>query len=135
MSGGSFNYLCFADLSTGKSDSLTAMAAELDRYPGGQFAAEMTRSIATHAEDWQRRLYDVWHAVEWWQSGDWGQESVTEALAAFNQSYQPGQPWHRFPCGCSMEIGSDGKPTGRSELGCEGHRALAERVGARGPTP
>lgn len=132
MSGGSFNYLYCATLLDRQGD-LEAMAQTLAAFPGGQRAAAMTQAIVDDTQRAERALSDVWHAVEWWQSCDYGPEQVAEELSAFNAAHGEGVVWHRFPCGCSMQLGADGQPTGRRELGCEGHRMLARLAAAAAP--
>ncbi|WP_331763094.1 hypothetical protein OG571_47195 (plasmid) [Streptomyces sp. NBC_01369] len=92
MSGGSYNYLyCHvAGLEAQRSD-LEAMRdrlAELEReqVPGASKAARLTRYVLIHldlAEAKAQELADVWHAIEWRDSGDYGDSQVEEALAKF----------------------------------------------------
>lgn len=95
MSGGSYNYLCWAceELSSRTSD-LVAMAARLER--SGYYApARATRNVLLLLEGVQeaaRALEDVWHAVEWADSGDYSEDQVREAVAEF-------APWPPLPEG------------------------------------
>ena len=88
MSGGSYNYLCWAretgELS-GRRGTITEMAERLEK--SGYFAAaRATRNVGIlldGAERAAQALEDVWHAVEWADSGDSGEDAVREAVAAF----------------------------------------------------
>jgi hypothetical protein len=88
MSGGSFDYLCYAaDLGTlgERRGAIEEMAQALDAYdqPAARKAADRTRAVLlalTAADELARQLTDVWHAVEWHHSSDWGEEDVIEAL-------------------------------------------------------
>ena len=86
MSGGSFNYLCHQD-SPGRE--MVGKMAEAIRSYGDEnhsparHAAEDTLRIIALLEEvdvWKERLRDVWKAVEWHRSGDWGVEDVWEAI-------------------------------------------------------
>lgn len=91
MSGGSYNYL--ATHVTGledRSDDIVRMAARLDGLGYATEAAAETRKvleILDEAEKVAQRLYDVWHAVEWWDSGDSGEEQVRKAVSEFQGEY------------------------------------------------
>lgn len=92
MSGGSYNYLY---LHTGgleaqrgdiedMRDRLQGLAEE--GVAGAALAAEQTRAILAHfdlAEEKAQTLSDVWHAVEWRDSCDYGDDQVREALAKY----------------------------------------------------
>lgn len=95
MSGGSFDYLCDSqDLEDllGKQYSLNEMAEALalldeKEYPGAAAAAEMTFRQIRLIQVWQAQtratigvLEDVWQAVEWTRSGDYGSDSIKDAL-------------------------------------------------------
>jgi len=92
MSGGSFNYLCFAndveELLAKRSD-LEQMAAQLTSF-GYKDAALETESILAYLEHVERqvqarlvRLQDVWKAVEWKCSGDYSLDQVEEAIKKY----------------------------------------------------
>lgn len=95
MSGGSFNYLCFADatdlLSKHRPD-LADMAANLTNRGYKDAALETERLIAyvDHAERQitarMERLQKVWKAVEWNCSGDSGPEEVREAVEEYRNA-------------------------------------------------
>lgn len=91
MSGGSYNYLCWAADSgelSGRRDTITEMAERLEK--SGYFAAaRATRNVGILLDGAQRaaqELEDVWHAVEWADSGDSSEEQVRTAVAEF-------EPW------------------------------------------
>ncbi|MFJ3950312.1 hypothetical protein ACIPXV_09605 [Streptomyces libani] len=95
MSGGSYNYL--AEHSPGdleaRRGSIEAMrdrlaALEADLVPGAARAARLTRYVLIHldlAEQRAQELADVWHAIEWRDSGDWGDDTMREALKAWTE--------------------------------------------------
>lgn len=85
MSGGSYNYLCDADSGDigNKLDNLREMAERLEGInPDGHAAADTREVFAIVAalEFAIRRLSDVWHAVEWRDSCDWGDAQMAEVL-------------------------------------------------------
>jgi hypothetical protein len=88
MSGGSFDYLCYAvEIGTlgERRGAIEAMAQALDEYdqPAAAKAADRTRAVLAAldaADELARQLSDVWHAVEWHHSSDWGEEDVLEVL-------------------------------------------------------
>ncbi|MGK5530881.1 hypothetical protein [Streptomyces sp. URMC 129] len=89
MSGGSYNYLyCHVGGLEAQSGDIEAMAKRLEEmdFPGRHIAAEHTRlilSLFAAAEALGQRLSDVWHAVEWRDSGDVGDDEVRHALEKY----------------------------------------------------
>lgn len=93
MSGGSFNYLCHATCAEDiveKRYYLEQMAEELERRPGMEDAAVETRRLLLDLQAFDvrvqattKRIGDLWHAVEWQRSSDYGQEQVDTALAKY----------------------------------------------------
>lgn len=95
MSGGSYNYLSSKDsqdLLTAQSD-IEAMAQRLAGLGYATDAARETEEllliirqslirIDTRAE----RLGKIWHAVEWWDSGDSDENNVKDALDKYRQT-------------------------------------------------
>lgn len=96
MSGGSYNYLAHAqDLEDllGKRQELEWMAERLEglsevEFPGATAAAESTRALILKIKVWESNaithakfLSEVWHDVEWWDSGDYGPDQVRAGLA------------------------------------------------------
>jgi len=97
MSGGSYNYLgliCYDDLADllGKESDLKEMAERLAELGYAEDAARETEELLAMLRQWKiraevrvRRLADVWHAVEWWDSRDWSEERVREALEKYRE--------------------------------------------------
>lgn len=93
MSGGSFNYLCRAwDLPdiVGKQGDLEEMSQALAALGYAQDAARETEELLAMLRQWEvratvrlERLREVWKAVEWWQSCDYSEDQVREALAEY----------------------------------------------------
>jgi hypothetical protein len=100
MSGGSYNYLCHAfdlDDLLEKRHSLREMADRLAGLGYADDAAKETEELLVLLNQWgvraevrRNRLADLWKAVEWWDSCDWSESRVHEALAAYRG--EPGQP-------------------------------------------
>ncbi|MET7687962.1 hypothetical protein ABZT06_08275 [Streptomyces sp. NPDC005483] len=93
MSGGSYNYLCYMqdleDLQSHRHD-LEEMASRLAGLGYAQDAARETEELLLLLRQWEtraaarvQRLADVWHAVEWLDSSDSGEDGVREALAKY----------------------------------------------------
>lgn len=93
MGGGSFNYLCRAtdleDLAKQRHD-LSDMVDALAHLGYAADAAQETASLLAQIRATQaraqasaQRLADVWKAVEWCKSYDWGEERIHEALAKY----------------------------------------------------
>src|SRR5690242_3262703 len=93
MSGGSWNYLVWADDLGGRIDDLTRMAARLEAE-NGPHAARATRDVIRMLNAAERiadqSLREVWRAVEWRDSSDYGPEAITEAIAEYGE-YEPGK--------------------------------------------
>lgn len=90
MSGGSYNYLCLVDSSeiANRIHDLESMQGRLARLNPDGYAATDTQEIFAilGALDFAiKRLYDVWHAVEWRDSLDWSDEQMFEVLAAYEK--------------------------------------------------
>lgn len=94
MSGGSYNYLCHRD-ATGLLESLGQIEAMADRLSelGFADAARETHEVRlTVLQSRARldamidRLRDVWHAVEWLDSCDWGLDAVLRYVHAYRGS-------------------------------------------------
>jgi hypothetical protein len=84
MSGGSFDYLCFKDIEF-PHGTLEDMARELDAL-GPSKAASDTRALIASLAECQalvERLRDVWQDVEWWRSGDSGQDRALEGVSRY----------------------------------------------------
>lgn len=94
MSGGSFDYLYCRDFDglVERAGHVDAMADALADYPGSEAAVVATRGLLAGLramrDRWEsplyRKLADVWHAVEWHHSCDWGRDDVLRVLAEYN---------------------------------------------------
>lgn len=94
MSGGSYNYLLnkTAEELTTSVDDLERMTARLTGLGYADDAAEETyelilliRQYRVRAQKIAERLHDVWHAVEWWDSYDSGEDGVKEAIKEYRE--------------------------------------------------
>jgi len=94
MSGGSFDYLCFSDVDQllEKRRSLQEMSDFLSKLGYAKDAALETEEIILMLNQIEvrigarvRRLSDVWKAVEWWQSGDSGEDDLKKALKGYRE--------------------------------------------------
>ena len=91
MSGGSYNYLCYKDatqLLSAESDSdIQGMS---DRLAGLGYASDAAmeteqllltiRQSRNRIDAIVKRLSPVWRAIEWWDSGDSGEDNVKDSL-------------------------------------------------------
>jgi hypothetical protein len=91
MSGGSFNYLCFAEPDDifRKREDLRNMVEALAEL-GHADAAKETESVIlvlNHFEARMRarmdRLHDIWRSVEWVRSGDSAPSVINDAVTAY----------------------------------------------------
>lgn len=102
MSGGSFNYLCHTwdlpELVTKQGD-LADMAQALAALGYAKDAARETEELLVILRQWEvqagvrlDRLREVWKAMEWWRSCDWGEDQFKGALAEYRgeTKEQPG---------------------------------------------
>lgn len=109
MSGGSYNYLYHTEeqefLRYSVISELKQMADRLASLGYASKAAERTNRLVQTLESClaeacqaKNELEDVWQAVEWWDSADWGEEDVKEAIEKFNTKAQavslPGEGEH-----------------------------------------
>lgn len=92
MSGGSYNYLFIkqADELFGDDNDLERMADRLAGLGWADDAAKDTydllavlRTQTVRVDAARDRLRDLFQAVEWWDSGDSGEEGVRQALASY----------------------------------------------------
>lgn len=88
MSGGSFDYLCYAegDQLSGRLADIEMMARRLKEM-GHAEAARDTQAVwegLCSAIDGAARLRDVWHAMEWVDSRDWGPHHLEAVAAEYN---------------------------------------------------
>lgn len=93
MSGGSYNYLCYAsdleDLLAKRSD-LAAMADRLntlsdteDVFGETEDLRLMIIAVERRVSVYLKRLAPVWKAIEWWDSCDWSEETFRKVLAEY----------------------------------------------------
>ncbi len=89
MSGGSYNYLCHADVEElmSKTHDMQEMADRLAGLGYAQDAAKETQDLLLTVREYENRiqamkerLEGVWKAVEWWDSCDSGEDSLKSAL-------------------------------------------------------
>lgn len=93
MSGGSYDYLCDTWELTQLREQMGNLDAMSKRLAGLGYAADAAREteeLLVLLRQWENRamvrvdrLRPVWKAVEWWDSCDWGEDAVKEALAAY----------------------------------------------------
>lgn len=93
MSGGSFNYLCFKDwdelFGSGSIEEMEKMVSRLIELGYEDVAKETLQLKLTiqqsslRIQTMKERLQDVWKAVEWSDSGDWGNDSVDKAVKKY----------------------------------------------------
>ena len=89
MSGGSYEYICHADLEDllHKQEHVQRMADRLAELGYAQDAAKETqellltlRQFENRINAMQGRLQRVWRSVEWWDSSDTTEDGVKMAL-------------------------------------------------------
>lgn len=90
MSGGSFGYLCYKDvpelMNSSNIANLESMFQHLQEYGYEDIARdtqrliEYIRSASIRIEVLSENLNDVFHAVEWHESGDISRETMIERL-------------------------------------------------------
>ena len=94
MSGGSYDYLCLKDSDTllEMKHQIEAMSARLAGLGYAEDAALETEDVLLTVRQFENRmqaridrLRDVWRAVEWWDSGDSGEDSVKAALEEYRK--------------------------------------------------
>ena len=93
MSGGSFNYLCYVgDVGAlvSRLSDLREMRDELDQHPWAAQAAHDTRCLLADLRALDNAfaarieaLQPVWHAIEWWRSNDWGEDTAREVVTGY----------------------------------------------------
>lgn len=93
MSGGSFNYLCYAEPYElfNKRQDLADMVQALGEM-GYVDAAKETETIALILSHFEARiqarldrLNEVWKSVEWVRSGDSGPDRIEQAIADYRK--------------------------------------------------
>lgn len=87
MSGGSFGYLAFKDADDLPNQSLREMAEAL-RDLGFEDAAQETERYIRPEPD--QALKDLWHAVEWYCSGDYGKDRAQAEYQEYQAARKAG---------------------------------------------
>jgi len=101
MSGGAYEYLYVwagdLDELIKRRGDLEAMSERLSGLPYAKDAALETERLLAMIQRFEiqvrargEALKDVWHAVEWWDSADYGEDQVKEALARYRGDDQDG---------------------------------------------
>lgn len=94
MSGGSFDYLCTKDYNDlcNQQAIISEMRDKLTEM-GYEDAARETESVnliidafRVRMETRLKRLSNVWHAVEWYVSHDYGRDQVEKAIEKYRES-------------------------------------------------
>lgn len=95
MSGGSYNYLHSRDAGDlmGDGSAICDLQDMADRLAGLGWAADaakdafdliaIVRTQKTRVDAALARLEPVFHAVEWWDSCDWSEDRVRDALSMY----------------------------------------------------
>lgn len=94
MSGGSFGYIHSRDL----GETPEMLIEMRDALPEGSRARAQTDAVIKAYEHLRELagptfgpdgdLRSVWKAMEWWQSGDWGEDRFKAALEKYEQSQE-----------------------------------------------
>lgn len=93
MSGGSFNYLCYREVDEliNSQDDLESMRNTLIKY-GYEDIAKDTQRLIEHIKSARRTietlgnmLEPVFHAVEWYESGDYGEDTMIKILEKYRK--------------------------------------------------
>ena len=97
MSGGSYDYLCYTEISD-LPDKLPMIQQMAYRLAGLGYASDAAREteellltlrqFQARIETMKSRLEGVWHAIEWWDSCDYGEEQVKAELEAYRKGKQ-----------------------------------------------
>jgi hypothetical protein len=103
VSGGSYSYLCHTwdglDGLLDKERELEEMADRLAGLGYAEDAARETQELLVQLRQWKvraqtrmDRLAPVWKAIEWWDSGDYREDTVREELAKYRGG-EGGEQW------------------------------------------
>lgn len=93
MSGGSFNYLCYREVDDliNSQDDLESMRNALIKYGYEDIAKDTQRlieyikSARCTIETLGNMLEPVFHAVEWYESGDYSKETMIKVLEKYRK--------------------------------------------------
>lgn len=91
MSGGSINYLCYAEWPEiiGRTEDMETVESILQDMGYKDVAMDVRRLIEYCLSAENRvgvlfeQLKDVFHAAEWWKSGDYGDECFRKAVEKY----------------------------------------------------
>lgn len=96
MSGGSWNYLCYKDIDELMNGSSTELLQDMvDRLNSAGFedVAQDTQGLVEYIKSARIRietlfgtLSPVFKAVEWFDSGDWGEETLNNEVLKYRKS-------------------------------------------------
>lgn len=93
MSGGRFYYVSggYDEVICQHRSAFREMTEALEKHAPGHPSALAARQICDgfdrmRAAEEDHHLLRVWHALEWWYSGDWGEDDFREALAAYDKA-------------------------------------------------
>lgn len=97
MSGGSYNYLAYTDAST-LHEKETQLELMTERLAGLGYANDAAKEAIellltlrqSHnlLDVYMDRLNGIFHAVEWWDSHDFSEDAVKDALAKYRAPLQ-----------------------------------------------
>lgn len=93
MSGGSWNYLCYKDIDELMNGSSTELLQDMaDRLNSAGFEdvakdtqrlVEYIKSASIRIETLFEALSPVFKAIEWFDSGDWGEETLNNEILKY----------------------------------------------------
>lgn len=96
MSGGSWNYLCYKDVDELMNDSSTELLQDMaDRLNSAGFEdvakdtqrlVEYIKLASIRIETLFETLSPVFKAVEWFDSGDWGKETLNNEILKYRDA-------------------------------------------------
>lgn len=100
MSGGSYNYLCYksADSLLEQQEELRGMQNRLSQLGLVEAAKETGKVLKTLEEALKAvekladNLHGVWHAVEWYDSGDWGKDDLNRIASQYKPLPETQEP-------------------------------------------
>jgi hypothetical protein len=97
MSGGSYDYLCCKNIGDllYEEEKIQNMADRLAKLGYASDAVKETlkilltlRQFKNQIDTMKDRLSVVWKAVEWWDSGDSGEDEVKKALEEYRKGFK-----------------------------------------------
>lgn len=97
MSGGSWNYLCYKDVSElveleedieNMGERLTGLGYATDAAIDTLELLLTIRQFKAKSQELKDKLEDIWKAIEWWDSLDSGENEVKAALENYYRKEQ-----------------------------------------------